>query len=39
MLDMFEENEDLALMMRDEVYFHFNVTVIEQKYAEKSRTL
>ena len=32
MLDMFEENEDLILIMSDEVHFHLNGTVNKQNF-------
>ena len=32
MLDMFEENEDLNLIMSDEVHFHLNGTVNKQNF-------
>ena len=32
MLDMFEENEDLTLIMSDEVHFHLNGTVNKQNF-------
>ena len=32
MLDMFEENEDLTLIMSDEVHFHQNCTVNKQNF-------
>ena len=42
-LDMFEENEDLTLIMSDEVHFHLNGTVNKQNFrywaSENSREL
>ena len=32
MLDMFEENDDLTLIMSDEVHFHLNGTVNKQNF-------
>ena len=32
MLDMFEENEDLTLIMNDEIHFHLNGTINKQNY-------
>ena len=32
MLDMFEENENLTLIMNDEVHFHPNGTVNKQNF-------
>ena len=32
MLDMFEKNEDLTLIMNDEIHFHLNGTINKQNY-------